>query len=211
MAKDAAYFESSGFGSANDVEKGRVKYAYRERDAFSRSVRGAQSAIAPENQEGLAAYVRSEEAIQNLYGKEGKKAQKIIAGFEKFYNLSQAPTRSQMPKKTIKLVWGSADPSKGEIDISQALTDFNWENGSVKKDEYEQSAMGLVRDFQKYHLGYNNAPITLDLAGLRKITPNFSGDNEFSLLTDVKPLITDDENYIPSLTDKVLNQIVRAA
>ena len=219
MAKDAQYFESSGAGNASSSENGRVKFAYREREAFWRAIKNSEKAISEDNLEGLSAYNRAETSIQNDYGQKGLKAQEIIEGLEHFYDTQKAPSPTQLKKQggaVITLKWGNADTSKGEIDISSIATDFNWENGVVKKENYEKSAMALVRQFMANNAGYANAKIALDLQGLRASSSlnkavDFASINNYSQLTDIAPIQTDDGDFIPSLTDKIVTNIVRAA
>lgn len=219
MAKDAQYFESSGAGDATSSENGRVKFAYREREAFWRAIKNSEKAISEDNLEGLSAYNRAETNIQNDYGQRGLKAQEIIEGLEHFYDTQKAPSPTQLKKQggpVITLKWGNADASKGEIDISSVATDFNWENGVVKKENYEKSAMALVRQFMANNAEYANAKIALDLQGLRASSSlnkavDFASINNYSQLTDITPIQTDDGDFIPSLTDKIVTNIVRAA
>ena len=219
MAKDAQYFESSGAGDASSSENGRVKFAYREREAFWRAIKSSEKAISEDNLEGLSAYNRAETSIQNDYGQRGLKAQEIIEGLEHFYDTNKAPSPTQLNKQggpVITLKWGNADASKGEIDISSVATDFNWENGVVKKENYEKSAMALVRQFMADNAEYANAKIALDLQGLRTSSAfnqavDFASVNNYSQLTDIAPIQTDDGDFIPSLTDKIVTNIVRAA
>lgn len=219
MAKDAQYFESSGAGDATSSENGRVKFAYREREAFGRAIKSSEKAVSENNLEGLSAYNRVETSLQNTYGQRGLKAQEIIEGLEHFYDsehkrLSPRNLAKQGPVVTLK--WGNADASKGEIDISSVATDFNWENGVVKKENYEKSAMALVRQFMANNAEYANAKIALDLQGLRTSSSlnqavDFASVNNYSQLTDIAPIQTDDGDFIPSLTDKIVTNIVRAA
>lgn len=219
MAKDAQYFESSGAGNASSSENGRVKFAYREREAFWRAIKNSEKAISEDNLEGLSAYNRAETSIQNDYGQRGLKAQEIIEGLEHFYDsehkrVSPRNLAKQGPVVTLK--WGNADASKGEIDISSVATDFNWENGVVKKENYEKSAMALVRQFMADNAEYANAKIALDLQGLRTSSSlnqavDFASTNNYSQLTDIAPIQTDDGDFIPSLTDKIVTNIIRAA
>ena len=219
MAKDAQYFESSGAGDATSSENGRVKFAYREREAFGRAIKSSEKAVSENNLEGLSAYNRVETSLQNAYGQRGLKAQEIIEGLEHFYDsehkrLSPRNLAKQGPVVTLK--WGNADASKGEIDISSVATDFNWENGVVKKENYEKSAMALVRQFMANNAEYANAKIALDLQGLRTSSSlnqavDFASVNNYSQLTDIAPIQTDDGDFIPSLTDKIVTNIVRAA
>ncbi len=219
MAKDAQYFESSGAGDASSSENGRVKFAYREREAFWRAIKSSEKAISEDNLEGLSAYNRAETSIQNDYGQRGLKAQEIIEGLEHFYDTNKAPSPTQLNKQggpVITLKWGNADASKGEIDISSVATDFNWENGVVKKENYEKSAMALVRQFMADNAEYANAKIALDLQGLRTSSAfnqavDFASVNNYSQLTDIAPIQTDDGDFIPSLTDKIVTNIVRVA
>ena len=71
--------------------------------------------------------------------------------------------------------------------------------------------MFLARDFILKNPAYKNAAIALDLRDLREERVDFATKNNYVQLTDINPLETENGDFIPSLTDKIVTNIIRAA
>ena len=123
MAKEVPYFEVTGGGTAEIVESsGRVKYARREREAFTRAMDRFSTADGMD-QEGLGLYTKVEQDLQNRYGPIGEQAQKDVANLE---NAVKNKNGAGIKGKKIELVWGNAT-KENQIDISDAIDKFEYD------------------------------------------------------------------------------------
>lgn len=205
MAKEVPYFEVIGGGTAEVVEsEGRVKYARREREAFSRAMDRFSSAEGMDT-EGLALYTKVETDLQNRFGPVGEQAQKDIAKLEDVVGKRNG---SNIKGKTIELVWGT--PTKeNQIDISDAIDRFEYNEGEgigISEEDYNSSVGGKIASFLKNNQGFENAEVVLNMASAGvELADNA---NKLLRVANIQGSVMQDGSYMPSVTDLGLTHIV---
>ena len=207
MAKEVPYFEVTGGGTAEIVESsGRVKYARREREAFTR-VMDRFSTADGMDQEGLGLYTKVEQDLQNRYGPIGEQAKKDVANLE---NAVKNKNGAGIKGKKIELVWGNAT-KENQIDISDAIDKFEYdesEGRGISQEDYAKSVGGKISEFLKNNSGYENAEIVLDLASSGVELANNA--NKVLRVANVQASALQDGTYMPSVTDKGITSVISA-
>ena len=211
IANLTPYFEPTGGGTANTVEKRKgVRATDRERQAFATMMDRYASVVG--NKQGLALYSKSEQAIQNRYGAQGKRAQRDLEKLRNAYN--NRTVSNPDSDQVIELVWANGGPLKpNQIDLSQIKTKVEYGNDEAKgvaEKDFKGTIGNKIKELREQ--GYKNSQVILNLESAMQYSDLLGmGDtaNKYIPLASIASTRLPDGSFMPSITDRAVTRLVQ--
>ena len=211
IANLTPYFEPTGGGTANTVEKRKgVRATDRERQAFATMMDRYTSVVG--NKQGLALYSKSEQAIQNRYGAQGKRAQRDLEKLRNAYN--NRTVSNPDSDQVIELVWANGGPLKpNQIDLSQIKTKVEYGNDGAKgvaEKDFEGTIGQQIKELREK--GYKDSQVILNLESAMQgsdLLGMSDNANKYIPLASIASTRLSDGSFMPSITDRAVTRLVQ--